>query len=253
MDLLEIAGITMANTADPMYLVCWTQNGGSVGKVMKKIKNVISNNKYWINQYDHENNTERVGVAERGDFLARIVQKNSGCISSILELGCSSGGNLLRINKLCPEIKLTGMDISERAIEYGYKQEHNQAELVCGDLTDPKWPELFGGRKFDLVFTSGVLCYLDTQAAHNTIDVILAMANKFIVHIERQAKNKTIKTTKNDYGILYMNGFRFHQWYEDHGLYLNIKDLREVGGMWAQSNFCYHYMWANLTQEVLMI
>jgi ubiquinone/menaquinone biosynthesis C-methylase UbiE len=75
-------------------------------------------------------------------------------VSSVLELGCNTGKNLLAISEVTQGIHLVGIDICEDAIKFGKEVEQNPARLLVGSIYDLAG---FKDNSFDLVFTRGVL------------------------------------------------------------------------------------------------
>ena len=126
------------------------------------------------------------GFGARSRLIAEIVKRNSDKIESVLELGCNSGNNLQEINNLVPNIKLSGLDLSEPAINFGKTVDKNPAELVAGDLMDLS---RFEDKSFDLVFTSGVLLYLSPTDVIKVLKETIRISKRFIFNIELHGKH----------------------------------------------------------------
>lgn len=74
-------------------------------------------------------------------------------VTSILELGCSTGINLNAISKVRPDIKLSGIDVSKFAVD---NRIDFPGDISIGDILTLKG---FEDNSFDLILTSGVLIY----------------------------------------------------------------------------------------------
>ncbi len=99
-------------------------------------------------------------------------------ISSVLELGCSSGYRLNLLKKILPHCKkFVGMDISEQAVKHGIQK--YGLELYQDSLTTFAYPE-----QFDMVIVSGVLCVLERKNLYQciaNIDKLLKVQNSYLV------------------------------------------------------------------------
>jgi ubiquinone/menaquinone biosynthesis C-methylase UbiE len=138
----------------------------------------------------------------RTPFIANMVKVNNA--GSVLELGCNVGRNLAEINKVCPDVKITGFDISEEAMQYAKEVENNPAEFIVGsiyDLSD------FEDNSYDMVFTSSVLFHIPTERVLPIIKEMKRIASKFIFNIERYTKSERI--------VVWRDGTP-HQWGTDY-------------------------------------
>src|SRR4249920_3943616 len=91
---------------------------------------------------------------KRSKFLEKFLRTIPAAGTSILEVGCGPGGNLLELARLGPQ-RLAGCDISPAMIDLATRNtgENATIELV---LTDGKTLP-FGDREFEITFTSTVL------------------------------------------------------------------------------------------------
>lgn len=97
-------------------------------------------------------------------------------VRSVLEVGCSLGYQLrfLEMDLFPGASELEGVDIDRYAVEKG--MEHLQGEgskirLHCGDMAD--LDRLVQGKFYDVVICTGVLMYLDEQAAFRVVQTML--------------------------------------------------------------------------------
>lgn len=82
------------------------------------------------------------------NFINYLKAKND--LKTVLEVGCGTGVYPIQFKELFSNLKYTGTDISETAIEQCTK--HSQFEFICGDFIKMEFPE-----KYDLVFSLAVI------------------------------------------------------------------------------------------------
>ena len=99
-------------------------------------------------------------------------------ITSVLELGCTTGYRLNFLKKLLPNCtKFVGMDASGLAIQHG--KEKYGLELYQDSLATFSYPE-----KFDLVIVDFLLCWIDRNVLYQciaNIDSFLKVQNAFLL------------------------------------------------------------------------
>jgi len=125
---------------------------------------------------------ESVNHPHRDLLLSKISEFSPG---SVLEIGCSSGPNLLRIARAFPSAKLRGIDINRQSIDIGKKM---FAETGIGnvELDVGKADDLgaFGDRSFDIVLTDAVLIYIGKDKIDTVAKEMLRIARKAIIMVE---------------------------------------------------------------------
>ncbi|MDE2564033.1 MAG: class I SAM-dependent methyltransferase [Sphingomonadales bacterium] len=72
----------------------------------------------------------------------------------VLEIGCGTGRNLVRVAKAWPEVTLHGLDISSEMLKSARATLGHGALLAQGDATSFDAVALFGAAQFDRVFIS---------------------------------------------------------------------------------------------------
>lgn len=139
---------------------------------------------YWENPHLHKK------MARRGwwrkEFIAGLAMKSNP--ARILEFGCSNGEILNYISVNSPEIKLTGIDISSRAIVEA-KSKYSAIEFISGGgevLSE------FKDNSFDTIFTAGTLIYIQPERISAVLREMLRLSNGHIYHIERQSNEEGI-------------------------------------------------------------
>lgn len=82
------------------------------------------------------------------NFIQFFQSKND--INSVLEIGCSTGIFPIKHHELFSNVKYTGLDISQKCIDYC--KTHSNLEFICADLLQTEFD-----RKFDFVFSFDVI------------------------------------------------------------------------------------------------
>jgi ubiquinone/menaquinone biosynthesis C-methylase UbiE len=117
------------------------------------------------------------------DLLLSIVSKYSP--RSVLEIGCNSGPNLLRIANAFPNAKLRGIDINRQAIEIGRKMlAETGIKNVELDIGKADELEVFRDKSFDIVLTDAVLIYIGRDKIDAIAREMVRIAKKAIVLVE---------------------------------------------------------------------
>ncbi len=104
-------------------------------------------------------------------------------IHSSLEVGCSLGYLLRFIEKdIFPSSKdLVGIDIDRVAIDRGIRylrSVRSKVRLICGDMEE--LGRFVGNDRFDFVFASGVLSYLNERSATKVVSEMLSRTNRIL-------------------------------------------------------------------------
>ncbi len=128
---------------------------------------------------------------------------------SVLEVGCASGPNLFRIHKQFPEVRLSGADVNEQAIEVARR--FLTGDLRIGTLTVADFPDQCA----DVVLTDMVLIYVAQM--EEMLSYIRRLARKGVAlcefHSERRWERAALKMATGyrayDYrALLRAHGFR---------------------------------------------
>ena len=139
--------------------------------------NVGSSRNYYSN---HRRKLNDLYKSERY-FLEPALKK----ISSVLDVGCAAGGGLLFCKEANNQIEYTGIDVSRELINEAKKYVANDSFYLYNGKIIP-----FKGKKFDLVFSLGVLHQiLDYK---DIIKQMVAYAKEYIIFDLRLTKQKTL-------------------------------------------------------------
>jgi spore coat polysaccharide biosynthesis protein SpsF len=136
---------------------------------------------FWAGEFGSEyikrNKVTPEDFAARLSMFAKITSKLSSPASSILELGANIGGNLRALATLLPSAHFTGVEINPQAADILRKL--GDVEVIETSLFDfsPK-------RKWDLVFTSGVLIHLNPELLPNAYDIMAKHALRYVCMVE---------------------------------------------------------------------
>lgn len=138
------------------------------------------------------------------DFMQFLQTKKD--VSSVLEIGCSTGIFPIKFNNIFANMEYTGLDISQKSINYCKK--HSNFEFICADFL-----ELDLNKKFDLIFSLDVIDHV--------YDI-----DKFIT--------KIVQTTKK---YAYINSYRGYfpdlekhkmEWKDSDGVFYNNISVRQI-------------------------
>ncbi|MCL1912442.1 MAG: class I SAM-dependent methyltransferase [Eubacteriaceae bacterium] len=87
-----------------------------------------------VEEYDEHMLTEVEGGKEGYIELAKLVPDG---VSNLLDLGCGTGLELEEIFKICPDLAVTGIDISKEMLKkLEQKYPHKHICLVCADYME---------------------------------------------------------------------------------------------------------------------
>lgn len=125
--------------------------------------------------YSSRNNSEALLFSKVAMWSKILRSANS--ITSVKELGCNIGLNLLALNKLNPKLKLSGIEINAEAAKQA--KELNIAEVINGTIL-----EEIEGEKSDLTFTVGVLIHINPEKLKSVYDNLVSKSNRYIMVAE---------------------------------------------------------------------
>jgi 2-polyprenyl-3-methyl-5-hydroxy-6-metoxy-1,4-benzoquinol methylase len=171
---------------------------------------------YWKNPHDDKNKAERyVEYVLRSEYLCNIFGSLVSRESSILELGCNVGRNLSYLYTNGYK-DLTGIDISERALNLGAQTYPNLYENITikqAEIRD--FIKRTPSDAFDCVFTMAVLTHLP-YSYDETIKDIARIAKKTIITIEYE-NTSNWKHFPRNYGTIF-KGLGWHEAFVDTAL-----------------------------------
>ena len=136
--------------------------------------------KFWAtdfgNDYPSRNEGEKL-VSSNVAIFSKII-KNCPTISSVAELGCNIGLNLMALHRINQDFRLRGYEINAKAAESASKA--NIAEVINTSVVEP----LDTSKKFDLTFTKGVLIHINPDMLNAVYQNLYDLSNKYIMVYE---------------------------------------------------------------------
>lgn len=108
--------------------------------------------------------------------------------SYLLEVGCNSGPNLIKIKQNFPERALAGLDISSVSIEEAGSHLDRTVDLQVGNVLKLPHPD----QSFDVVLVDAVLMYISPKEIDLAIGELNRVARKTIILIERYSEKDAV-------------------------------------------------------------
>jgi SAM-dependent methyltransferase len=119
---------------------------------------------------------------------------------SVLEVGCSVGGNLKWLAS--PDRMVCGVDVSQEAIRVAISR---YSGLLGARAKARELP--FGPSQFDLVFTSGVLIHQPTETLLTVMSEVVRCSARLVLCIEYYAEHEVEVPYHNVSGALFKRDF----------------------------------------------
>ena len=168
----------------------------------------------WSGQFGDEYlQRNRVNWRKRIPFWERIM--NITGARSVHEIGCNAGWNLSAIKRVCPDVRVTGSDINNRAL-----MQARNAGLDCN---------LFKYANQEMVFTSGVLIHIPSDELQSMMEEIVSLSTDYVLAIEYYAEHEEEVTYRGNTGMLWKRPYG--ELYQSLGLELVIfGSLSEADG-----------------------
>lgn len=132
-------------------------------------------------------------------------------VHSILEVGCASGPGLYLLAKKFPQANIVGIDINQKAVEYGNaqfaKEGISNVELKTGKADTL---EAFPDKAFDIVLTTALLIYIGPDKIRDVIRGMIRVTRKALVLVELHSLKPD---TKDPLGL---GVYRYGNWVRDY-------------------------------------
>lgn len=125
--------------------------------------------------YIDRNNSEKLLFSKVALWANLLRSANS--ITSIRELGCNIGLNLVALKRLHPELELSGVEINEEAARQA--AESGVARIQQGSILDP-----IKDAAVDLTFTAGVLIHINPDHLKHVYENLVNGSNRYVLVAE---------------------------------------------------------------------
>jgi len=129
-------------------------------------------------------------AVERSKFLVKYLKKYE--FGSIFEVGYLAGRNLRYIQEEFPTKHIDGLEINPKATQFA-RDKLSMPHLRCMNLHNMHTLE----RKFDIVFTSGVMIHVPTEDIKGVVEKCIDLSNKYVMHLEECGNGELIKGPKH--------------------------------------------------------
>lgn len=145
-------------------------------------------------------------------------------ISSILEIGCNRGNNLVTLSNI-GSFQLVGIEPNGYAAQLGRKQSEKISILQGNGFNLP-----FLDSTFDLVFTAGVLIHIASADLPKIMDQMYRTSKRYVLVAEYFAETETTIEYRGHKNLLFKRNFKklFLERYSD------LRCIRE--GFWAKKD-----------------
>jgi SAM-dependent methyltransferase len=173
---------------------------------------------YWANLPGyHETNDDDPAAMARSRWLADVLVPELG-IGSLLEVGTNSGRNLAVVKATHPDVEVLGIDVNERAIEWGRKT-HPDVEFLYQDAN--RWAQK--PNSFDAILTMSVLDHVPDEAIDTLAKNMVATASKYVICVElwdgADAERAAYKYSRDTRSLFERHGAKTVRWEQAPGQY----------------------------------
>ena len=158
--------------------------------------------KFWAGEfgeaYIDRNRSEQLFFSNVA-MWSKMLGSTSG-VESIVELGCNIGLNLAAINKLNPEINLTGIEINEKAADMA--RSRNVGQIYTGTIL-----EKLDHPVVDLAFTKTVLIHINPDHLEKVYQNLVEVSRRYVLVAEYYNPAPTTITYRGHSERLYKRDF----------------------------------------------
>jgi pseudaminic acid biosynthesis-associated methylase len=153
----------------------------------------------------------RVQWRDRVPFWRRIIETTGA--TSVLDVGCNAGWNLLALREVNPELMMSGVDVNQQALKeaagHGFDVMESPADKIH---------ELFAPGSCDLAVTSGVLIHIAPEDLRAAMQAIVDVSSQYVLAIEYDSGEEREIDYRGNTGKLWARPFG--RLYEELGLSL---------------------------------
>ena len=125
--------------------------------------------------YIDRNNSEQLLYSKVAMWAQMLRAANS--VTSVRELGCNIGLNLVALKKLNPSMNLSGYEINEKAAKQA-------ADLKIATIQQGSILDQIKESPVDLTFTAGVLIHINPEYLRNVYENLVTGSNRYVLVAE---------------------------------------------------------------------
>ena len=178
---------------------------------------------FWRTEFGTEYSQRNTGFYQRRmPFFRRVLERTEG-VRSACELGANVGENLRALRELQPSLELAATEINPSAVSKLRELEGIEATLGAIQDYSPK-------RRFDLVFTCGVLIHLAPASLGQTYVKMFELSERFVLINEYFNPVPTEIPYRGHSGKLFKRDFAGEFW-DLHGDKVEVVDY---GFLWKR-------------------
>lgn len=134
---------------------------------------------FWAGQFgfDYTDRNKSESLLNSNVAMWSKMLRSTHDLNSVRELGCNIGLNLLAINKLKPNLQLSGYEINEDAIK-------KAKELGLENINKGSILDKIKDKKVDLTFTKTVLIHINPDYLTNVYENLVNGSNRYVLVAE---------------------------------------------------------------------
>ncbi len=158
---------------------------------------------FWQGKFGNgytERNSNPQGIASNTAFFSKVLCRTRG-VHSVLELGSNIGLNLMALKQLLPELRLSAVEINEKAALAF------QENLPGVDLHLTSILEFKPVGTWDLVFTKGVLIHISPDKLPMVYKLMYQSSSRYVLVSEYYAPKPTEVVYRGHAGKLFKRDF----------------------------------------------
>lgn len=157
---------------------------------------------FWAGDFGTEYVDRNAGFDVRSNisFFARIFDKKPAP-ESILELGSNIGLNLRALRTLFPKAHIAAVEINDKAAE------QLKASRVADEVFHSSILEFKPVRRYDFVFTKGVLIHLNPDALPRVYETMVNASERYVLTAEYYSPKPQEIDYREHKGVLFKRDF----------------------------------------------
>lgn len=158
---------------------------------------------FWAGDFGNEyvdRNTLTNNIGSTIAMWSKIISKFDAKPKSAFEIGCNLGINLCALRQILPKIDLSAVEINAKAVQYANKN-------IDANIKNCSIFEYKIEKKFDIVFSCGVLIHINPDLLPDIYDKLYLMSEKYIFISEYYNPTPVEITYRGKKGKLFKRDF----------------------------------------------